>query len=143
MIDSSYSSSRHAVIHVNPAVIFNRRMADEIDSKLEDTIGFVLAFLRDVGLDKAESVLLQEIGEKYPDLGAPASALSEEENDAEGEEPVAAPEPSREERCCSYYKENGVTFFLFMQTRCDKGPQLIKPCWCSNYNSGEKSNLDL
>ena len=89
-------------VHVNPAVICNQTMADEIepsDSKLEDTIGFVLAFLRDVGLDKAESALLQEIGEKYPDLGAPSSALSEEEIDAEGEEPAAAPEASREERC--------------------------------------------
>ena len=80
------------------------------DSKIFDTIGFVLSFLRNVGLDKAESALLSEIAEKYPDLGASPSDREEEEQEDDGDPedaeiddpgPSSVPDKAdRRVRCC-------------------------------------------
>lgn len=43
-----------------------------------DKIGFVLSFLKSAGLDKAETALLNEIGEKFPELrGSPSEDLED------------------------------------------------------------------
>ena len=50
------------------------------ESKLAEigsTIGIVLSFLRGVGLDKAEAALLNELGERFPELGATSEDLEE------------------------------------------------------------------
>ena len=66
------------------------------NAKLVDTVGFVLEFLRNVGLDKAEAALINEISEKYPDLGASPSDPEEEDGYASHADTATDPETSQE-----------------------------------------------